>query len=200
MHQKNKKPIALRLMLAVILLLMCAIVMVGVTWARYQEEENSDLKYNTREPGVISLWSDYDPVTGKLTEGKSAWTFSDGAGTLNVYVSNGSSATEYSEEDQSVSIRLIGTLGISDAQVSILVSEDGIETRCTATAVPIQEGTPLYSTSGGGNTYIFRDDSGKELSWDLEGGALSVLEIQIDVWNLEAIENAALLQMQIVGK
>lgn len=200
MHQKNKRPIALRLMLAVILFLMCAVVMVGVTWARYQEEENSYLNYNTREPGTISLWSDYDPVTGELTGGKSTWTFSNGAGMLNIYVSNGSSMADYSEEDQSVSIRLIGTLGISDAQVSILVSEDGIETRCTATPVPIQEGTPLYSTSGGGNTYIFRDENGKELSWNLEGGALSVLEVQIDVWNLEAIENAALLQLQVVGK
>lgn len=200
MHQKNKRPIALRLMLAVILFLTCAVVMVGVTWARYQEEENSYLNYNTREPGTISLWSDYDPVTGELTGGKSTWTFSNGAGMLNIYVSNGSSMADYSEEDQSVSIRLIGTLGISDAQVSILVSEDGIETRCTATPVPIQEGTPLYSTSGGGNTYIFRDENGKELSWNLEGGALSVLEVQIDVWNLEAIENAALLQLQVVGK
>jgi hypothetical protein len=174
--------------------------MVGVTWARYQEEENSYLNYNTREPGTISLWSDYDPVTGELTGGKSTWTFSNGAGMLNIYVSNGSSMADYSEEDQSVSIRLIGTLGISDAQVSILVSKDGIETRCTATPVPIQEGTPLYSTSGGGNTYIFRDENGKELSWNLEGRALSVIEVQIDVWNLEAIENAALLQLQVVGK
>lgn len=201
MNQKKSKPIAVRrLMLAVTLLLLCAVVTVGVTWARYQEEENSYLKYNTREPGMILLWSDYDPLTGELTEGNRAWRFSNGTGELDIYVSNGTSTVEYSEEDQSVSIRLIGTLGISNAQVSILVSENGIATRCTATPVPIQEGTPLYSTFGSGNTYIFRDEDGKELSWNLEGGTLSVLGVLIDVQNLEKVEDAALLQLQVLGK
>lgn len=201
MNQKKSKPIAVwRLMLAVTLLLLCAVVAVGVTWARYQEEENSYLKYNTREPGAILLWSDYDPLTGELTEGNRAWRFSNGTGELDIYVSNGSSTIDYSEEDQSVSIRLIGTLGISDAQVSILVSENGIATRCTATPVPIQEGTPLYSTFGSGNTYIFRDEDGKELSWNLEGGTLSVLGVLINVQNLEKVEDAALLQLQVLGK
>lgn len=201
MNQKKSKPIAVRrLMLAVTLLLLCAVVTVEVTWARYQEEENSYLKYNTREPGMILLWSDYDPLTGELTEGNRAWRFSNGTGELDIYVSNGTSTVEYSEEDQSVSIRLIGTLGISNAQVSILVSENGIATRCTATPVPIQEGTPLYSTFGSGNTYIFRDEDGKELSWNLEGGTLSVLGVLIDVQNLEKVEDAALLQLQVLGK
>lgn len=201
MNQRKSKPIAVRrLMLAVTLLLLCAVVTVGVTWARYQEEENGYLKYNTREPGTILLWSDYDPLTGKLTEGNRAWRFSNGTGELDIYVSNGSSTVEYSEEDQSVSIRLIGTLGISNAQVSILVSENGIATRCTATPVPIQEGTPLYSTFGSGNTYIFRDEDGKELSWNLEGGTLSVLGVLIDVQNLEKVEDAALLQLQVLVK
>ena len=201
MNQKISKPIAVRrLMLAVTLLLLCAVVTVGVTWARYQEEENSYLEYNTREPGMILLWSDYDPLTGELTEGNRAWRFSNGTGELDIYVSNGTSTVEYSEEDQSVSIRLIGTLGISNAQVSIFVSENGVATRCTATPVPIQEGTPLYSTFGSGNTYIFRDEDGKELSWNLEGGTLSVLGVLIDVQNLEKVEDAALLQLQVLGK
>ena len=201
MNQKKSKPIAVRrLMLAVTLLLLCAVVTVGVTWARYQEEENSYLEYNTREPGMILLWSDYDPLTGELTEGNRAWRFSNGTGELDIYVSNGTSTVEYSEEDQSVSIRLIGTLGISNAQVSIFVSENGVATRCTATPVPIQEGTPLYSTFGSGNTYIFRDEDGKELSWNLEGGTLSVLGVLIDVQNLEKVEDAALLQLQVLGK
>ena len=201
MNQKKSKPIAVRrLMLAVTLLLLCAVVTVGVTWARYQEEENSYLEYNTREPGMILLWSDYDPLTGELTEGNRAWRFSNGTGELDIYVSNGTSTVEYSEEDQSVSIRLIGTLGISNAQVSIFVSENGVATRCTATPVPIQEGTPLYSTFGSGNTYIVRDEDGKELSWNLEGGTLSVLGVLIDVQNLEKVEDAALLQLQVLGK
>lgn len=201
MHQKNNKPFALRrLMLAVILLLMCVVVMVGVTWARYQEENNSELKYNTREPAAISLWSDYDSLTGELTAGDRTWMFSEGTGKLSIYISNGSSRTDYSKEDQSVSIRLIGTLGIKNAQVSILVSDGSSATAWTATPVQIKEGTPLYSTFGGGNTYIFQDEDGEELSWNLEGGALSVLAVQIDVWNLENIEDAALLQLQVVGK
>ena len=200
MNQKKSKPIAVwRLILAVTLLLMCAVVMVGVTWARYQEEENSYLKYNTRKPATISVWSDY---TDGILSGKDnvIWTTSGGKKTAYFYISNGTSVSDCADEDLSATIRLLVSLNAADAEVDLTVFDGGPTLMRTGVPVPIQKNTPLHDTFGGGNTYIFRTEDGKELSWDLEGGALSVLAVQINVRNLENIEDAALLQLQIVGK
>ena len=201
MHQRKKKQSALpKLMFTAGLLLMCMILMVGLTWARYQEEEINSLQYGVREPASVSLWSDYDEVTGTLTEGECSWTFSDGMGTLRFYISNNTAETDYSDEDVSVSIRLLGTLSITDAQVYLSVSDGSSTTTWAATPVQIKEGTPLFDTFGGGNAYVFQDENGSELCWTLKGGSLSVLSVQIDVLNLEQIKDAALLQLQVVGK
>lgn len=188
------------IMLLTLLLLMCVVLMVGVSWARYQEEETSYLQYGVRKPASVSLWAGYDEETGTLIEGNSTWTFYDGMGTLCFSISNGTSETEYSDTDLSVSIRLVGSLAITDAQV-FLSAFDGSSTReWIATPMQIQEGTPLFDTFGGGTVYVFLDENGSELEWNLEGGTLSVLSAQLDVLNLGEIHDAALLQLQVVGK
>lgn len=200
MYQKKNTQFARRLMLTVSLLLMCIILMVGVTWARYQAKKNSYLSYNTREPAAISLWSGYDEATGTLTEGNVTWTLSNGVGTAHFYISNGTSTMEYSDEDVSATIRLLASQRATNAQVVMYVSDGSSTTTWPATPVQIKEGTPLYDTFGGGNAYVFLEEDGSELSWKLEGGTLSVLSVQIDVRNLEQIDDAALLQLQVVGK
>ena len=201
MHRKNEKHAALsRLMLTGILLLLCISLTVGITWARYYGEETSSLGYTPREPSVLSLWSGYNPdgEDAVLTGWQElAWTFYKGNGMLSFYVSNGTSMMDYPDEDFSVSVRLLSSLNITGAQVSLSAGDDGFT--WTATPVKIEEGTPLFDAFGGGNVYVFLDEDGSELSWDLEGGNLSVLPVQLDVSNLEQ-EDAALLQLQVVGK
>ncbi len=199
MYQKKNTQFALRrLMLAVSLLLICVILVVGVTWARYQTEKNSYLEYKTRNPGAVSLCTAYNE-DGTLTEGNVTWTWSEGVGTAHFYISNGTSTTEYSNEDVSATIRLLGSLSATNATVEMTVSDGSSTTTwLSATPVQIKEGTPLYSTFGNGNTYVFLNEDGSELSWNLEGGTLSVLSVDIYV-DLGQIQDAALLQLQVVG-
>ena len=202
MYQRTNNRFALgRLMLTVILLLLCITLVIGATWARYYGEETSYLDYTPREPGTISLWPGYDAESAAPTGGEEeiAWVFSKGVGTLSFCISNSTCGEDYSDEDLNVSIRLLGSLSITDAQVSLSVTEGSSTTVWTATPVQIREGTPLFDTFGGGNAYVFLDEDGAELSWELEGGTLSVLPVQLDVWNLEQAEDAALLQLQVVG-
>jgi hypothetical protein len=176
------------------------ILVVGVTWARYQEEQTNYLKYGVRESVPVSLWADYHEATGTLIEGEPAWTFYEGTGTLCFYISNGTSETEYSDADMRVSIRLLGSLAATDAQVYLFASDGNVAAEWSATPMQIQSGTPLFDTFGSGTAYVFLDEDGSELEWNLEGGSLSVLSVQLDVWNLENISDAALLQLQVVGK
>lgn len=201
MHQKKNRPFALRrLVLTVSLLLLCIILAVGITWARYRAEEDSFLQYTTRDPGAVSLWAGYNELTGTLTAGEIPWTFSNGTGTAQFYISNGTSEADYSDEDLSAAIRLLVSLNAADAQVELSVSDGSSTATWGGTPVEIQEGTPLFTSFGGGTAYVFQNENGSELDWNLEGGALSVLSVQIEVSNLEQLDGAALLQVQVVGK
>ena len=199
-QKKNTTPAVRKLMLMALLFLLCVVVMVGVTFARYQEEDSSDLNYNTRKPGAVYLRSDY--TDGVLTGENIVWTSTpDGTRTAHFYIGNGISEADYSDEDLSVSIRLLASLSAAGAQVDLSVSDgSSVTTWKSATPVSIREGTPLHSTFGDGNTYIFYDDNGEELIWNLTGGAFSVLAVQVKVQNLKELEGAALLQLQVIGK
>ena len=58
----------------------------------------------------------------------------------------------------------------------------------------------MYQTFGAGQAYIFTDSSGNELSLSLQGGVYSSLSGYIEITGLKEIENAALLQLQVVGQ
>ena len=199
-HLTRKQLARSRLTLTAILLLLCIVLLVGTVWARYLEEKTDYLKYKTREPGVISIWPGYNAATGRLTEGDCVWSFMDGIGTLRFYLSNSTPEVNYSDEDLRVSIRLLGSLSARNAQVVMSISDGTSTMRLTASPVEIVNGTPLFDTFGSGNAYVFLDESGAEFEWDLEGGALSVLSVQIDVWNLDGIEDPALLQLQVLER
>lgn len=201
MHQNKNKLFTLRrLMLTASLLLLCVILAVGAAWARYRTEEDSFLQYTTRDPGGVSLWAGYNEFTGTLTAGDIPWTFSNGTGTAQFYLSNGTSETDYSEEDLRAGVRLLVSLNAADAQAELSVSDGDSTATWSGTPVEIQEGTPLFTSFGAGTVYVFQDEAGSELEWELQGGALSVLSLQIDISNLEQLDGAALLQVQVVGK
>ena len=198
MHLKKRQLVCSKMMFTVILLLLCIVLLIGATWARYQEEETTYFKYITREPGTISLWTGYNAETGQLIEGDCVWAFNNGSGSLRFYVSNSTSGSDYSEEELNVSIRLLGSLSATNAQVIMSVSDGYSTTRLVASPVQIVEGTPLFDTFGGGNAYVFLSENGSECEWTLKGGTLSVLSVEIDVLNLGGIEDPALLQLQIL--
>lgn len=193
MHQNKSMRFARhQLILAAILILVCVLLLVTATWARYRDDEVNYLGYAAKSPDSISVWAD----------GNSGWLFYDDSGYLSFHVSNDANGADYAADNQEVSIRLLASLSIAELEgESIELSvDDGTDvTTCTAVSIPITEGTELYKTFGAGRVYIFQDGEGKELSWTLEGGKLSTLSAQLEITGLSKPENAALLQLQVVG-
>jgi len=179
-------------MLTAVLLLVCMILLVGAAWARYRTEQFSYLNYGLREPDALSLWGYYNPATGQLS-GESSWEIADGAGTLDFYISNGT-LSDYAEKDKAVSIRLISSLTLQEIEVWLTVGNEEWE----AEVLTIRQGTDIHEKFGEGQVYIFKDVTGKELNWTLDGGALSVLPAQFYVTGLEEQESSiTLLQVQV---
>lgn len=188
-----------QLSLIALLLLACVVLLAGTALARYRTDEVSYLNYTAKTPDSVFLWSGYNEQTRTLSAGQSSWTSS---GTLDFYISNGT-VDAPAEETQRVSVRLLASLAAlenADAmEVHLYVTQGETVTEYVAEAVPIAEGTALYRSFGAGQTYIFRDESGAEASWTLEGGVLSVLSAQIIINGLEQPDDAALLQLQVTG-
>lgn len=187
-----------QLMLTAILLLACLSLLAAATWARYRTDEVWYLSYTTKPSDSVHLWSSYNEDTGKYSETQSSWVLSNGYGTLDFYVSNGTPEAP-TDEDQQVSIRLLASLAVLDYvdEVSLYVTEGGTTKVWSAESLQIEKGTALYQTFGDGQIYIFRDETGAEQSWMLNGGTLSVLPAQIEIQGLDQSQDMALLQLQI---
>ena len=189
---KEKKETAkYQLMLTVLLLLVCVISVVGAAWARYRSESYSYLSYTLRKPDNISLWGGYDSVTGEFSDERK-WQISGDEGTLDFYVSNGT-AESYAERDKKVSIRLFSSLNEHELQVWLTL--DGTEWK--AETQPIMPGTDLYKNFGPGEVHIFRDKTGAELNWELEGGDLSLLQGRFCVTGLPE-QNESTISFQVL--
>lgn len=187
---KSNRFVGYKLMLTAILLLVCVLLLVGATLARYQTNEFSYLGYAAQGKGSVSL----------QTNG--GWSFTGESGTLSFSVSNSTDEGGYAPADQSVSVRLLASLSIAElgGETVQLVIADGTGISVyTATPAAIAEGTALYKTFGAGRVYLFRDADGKELSWTLAGGTPSVLSAELRITGLQKPENPALLQLQVVG-
>ena len=180
-----------QLMLTAILLLVCVLLLVTATLARYRSDEVSYLGYAAKTPDSISVQAD------------GGWLFYEDSGYLTFSVGNDTNGIDYASNDQQVSIRLLASLAIAEQEgecVRLSVTDESGTRTCTAVSVPITEGTSLYKTFGAGRVYIFEDDQGNELNWTLRGGTFSELLAQLEITGLSKPENPALLQLQVVGK
>ena len=193
MHQNKSMRFARRqLMLAAILILVCVLLLVTATWARYRTDEVSYLGYAAKTPDSISVWAN-----------GGGWSFNEDSGYLSFYIGSDGNGTDGQANTQQVSIRLLASLSIAqlegeEVQLSVTVGTE--TTDCTAVSIPIREGTSLYKTFGAGRVYMFQDEQGKELSWTLDGEECSLLLGRLEITGLSKPENPALLQLQVVGK
>ena len=195
------------------LVLLCLMVSIGVTWARYRTEMDKSVYFQVRKPVAFYLGRiEYaEDETQKDAEGKfvrsdeGEWERDeDGNLKLKFAVANGTSQTDYEKRDQQVSIRFIGSLGVQSGEAPITLtltfpSEEDPEKPCQvkATAVRIDPESPMYTTYGDGWVFSFQEN-GEELTWMLEGGELTYVEMDVTM-DAEVIDTS-LLQLQVVTR
>lgn len=68
-----------------------------------------------------------------------------------------------------------------------------------ATAVRIAENSPLYTTFGDGWMFCFLNEEGAEITWLLDGGQLSYIDMTVILEN-GTLTNTSLLQLQVTGE
>lgn len=204
--------------LAVLLCVAFLVVSTGTTLARYRAEREKEIKFQVGVPeqiclGVVRTITE-EEATDDLLEGtvifdpeaKPEWGNLESTPQLTFAAANGVSETEYSQGDQRIRLRLIGTLGLwtgtETAAIYLhLPAEDGSNkvTKVQATVTQIVKDTALYHTHGDGWIYTFRDANGEELSWILPGGKLSYISMTITMEG-SAPSSPSLLKPQIIAE
>lgn len=173
MNRESDKSMYIVLYFIIAILCVSLFLIIGFTWARYQETEEGELKYTTKGSLALSLWKGIDS-DGDLVLGENIWEYENDEASLEFYIGNGGSVTNAADEDQEVTVRLMVGPGVSvdeSTQLALWIEGDMYE----GTLTEITESTPLFENFGSGWYYAFYDDEGKEFSWRLEGGKLSVL-------------------------
>ena len=209
-----------RHMLALALLLCAAALAAatGTAFARYQAERDVILEFKVRAPaqicmGTIQTVTAEDGTVTKSFDPNDELTWimvmEDELYQLDVTVGNGISGTSYSAKNQTIRLRLISSVGITeDTVISLLLppETEGAEAKEIIAAVtPIEEQTNLYTTNGAGYIYTFHEQKegtegpGEELTWTLPGGKLSYLTFSV-LMRGKLPEQISLLQPQVVAE
>ena len=196
--------------LAAVIVAGCLILSIGTTFARYRSDTEEAIIFEPRVPISVTV-SKLTESAALDTKSEIAWEKqTDGSMLLNFAVSNAiidaAGGTTYQEEDIRVRVRLIGTLAAwSEEQTGKVILTDGTMTKdkelkeFTADIMRIPENTSLYYSFGDGWVFRFLDGEGEELTWILEGGALSCVEMNITM-DASAFSGTSLLQLQIIGE
>lgn len=195
--------------LAAILLIASMLTAVGSTLARYRVETEESIWLSAQNPkkiclGQIRLAEDGET---RLFDGESCdgWKTMEDKAQLDFAVANGTSATDVSEEDQQIRIRLVGSPGVWDgmqtAEIQLLVPKKTDVTQYDtyqATATKINSQSPLHAQFGDGWVFTFHNKLGDELSWNLAGGQFSCHEMRL-VLEDSMLTDVAFLQLQVIG-
>ena len=168
-----------RICLLLLCLLLCIVLMTGVTFARYRQEF-APVSYTFQADsndmivlgGVVTqTWLE----SGQWPPVAQGWTTAGESALLEFSVSNGTPADGYARRDQIYTVQLIAGLGIGAPEnltVTLLYEEDAQPVQLTGVAEPIQEGSLIYKSCGDGWVYRFCDAAGNEIQFELSGGAL----------------------------
>lgn len=199
--------------LAGILAAGCMMLSVGTAYARYRVDREKWITFapETAAQAAIGTMEDgiYDPngTIGwqevLLTEGEGSEAVTRRAYRLELALSNYRDLDGYDKEDMQVRIRLVGSQDVwkSETGGTVVLTDgtlkaDGTPRELTAQITPIQEGTRLYYDFGMGWEFRFLDDSGQEVTWNLKGGELSCVPLQITI-DASALSGTSLLQLQV---
>lgn len=209
MNQRNKKhSLWYSLGLGVLLCIAVLVVSTGTAYARYRTERTKTVKFAVREREQIVLGTELHTVTSEeatdeLPEGtvvleaqeNLVWEDVDGTSRLTVVIGNGTSKYQYSQRDQQVQVRLLGTLGVWDGEkpveMKLTVEQAENTEELLAVSSSLEEGTALHYTFGDGWVYTFQSEEG-ELRWELPGGGFNTIRLSITMEGVTPNEAAAL--------
>lgn len=218
-NQKKNRTLWLAAALIPILILGCIVAATGGAFARYRADRRATIEFTVRPPDQVYLGMMVQGEEETLVFDPTAqgtWKTIDQTRQLEFTIANGIDAETCAKENQRISLRLIGTLGIWDGvdeTFKVILQlppeeeegEEATETtelkRIEATVTRIREGSPMYSTFGDGWVFAFfdgEDEARQELSWLLEGGTLDTLTLTL-ILEGAAEEEVSLLQLQISG-
>lgn len=202
--------------LGVLLCIAVLVVSTGTAFARYRTERNKSITIVPREQDQILMGVLHTVTEEEATDTLKAgdvilqqqpleWEDVDGNSRLTLAIANGTSASDCSERDQTVRLRVAASLpvwnGESPAEMNLTIqSEEDPETSESLLAVPIaiEEGTALYNSFGSGWVYIFQGEEG-ELTWLLPGGEFAPINMVLTIKGVTSAD-AVLLQTQVIGR
>lgn len=203
--------------LAAVLVAASLLLAIGTTWARYRTEVGQETNlFEARRPISVTLGK-LDDAGNFGAEDEILWEKqTDGKMLLNFAISNANADEDaekpYLEESLEVRVRLVGSLAAwSESETAKVILTDGTllksdfqtaepqEKEFTAEVMRIPEKTALYYSFGDGWVFRFLDEEGEELTWILEGGQLSCVEMNITI-DSAALAGTSLLQLQIIGE
>ena len=199
--------------LAAVLVLLCLIGTVGVSYARDRVDWNEGIFYTPQQPAQVYLGQMVAQENGQIlfdSQAVSSWTAVGKKQRLSFSVANGTSAENFAPMDQQVQLRLVGSLGIWDGQqtvnVTMYVPREAKPGEIppqydtfTGQANRIQPGSPLYKTFGDGWVFTFLNEEGEEASWFLEGETLSLVHMSIMIEGVE-LTDPSLFQLTVTGQ
>lgn len=204
MQQRSKNN---RLPVRIYLLLLCltlsSLLLVGVTFGRYQQEF-PPVSYPFIAEGRGSLvlggvvtqdWLD----SGKWPAVPTDWITDINTASLDFSISNGRSTTDFTQRNQTAIVRLVTGLGVGEPEnmaVKLTYYQDEQPVTFIGRAEKIHEGSLAYQHFGQGWVYRFYDAMGDEIVFTLTGGTLSYQNLTV---TLTGETDPVLCQLQIFG-
>lgn len=198
--------------LAAVLVMLSVILATGTALARYRTKYDKTIQFAADKPAGIYLGMVDAETESFDATATGTWEQAGDTMQLHFSVANGTDAEAFAEKTQIFRVRLIGSLGIGQEQAMpvIKLMESGIqddaeaapeEEGYTAEPVAIAEGSLLHSTFGGGWMYCFLDENGEELTWTLEGGVFSCVDLcAVLVLDENTSIDPSFLQLQVIGE
>ena len=176
------------LCLALLLLLGCAVLFGGITYARYQWEFTQASYFFTPENRIaLTVYGEHlsEQVvhSGNLPATSGAWKAAEGGAQLDFSVANGK-PDAFWQEDQQFAIRLAVGLTAEQAEnltVTLSYTDDnGDPVTVVAEPTAIAAGSFLHSSFGDGWIYEFTTQQ-SQLRFDLQGSAFDYRNFTITV-------------------
>lgn len=192
--------------------LLCGAALVsatGTAFARYQTTQRKEATFQVRPPVQVQMGSltlnsgegEENTETFDTTAQPTWQQQTDGTWQLTLTVANGTSEEDHATADQTVKLRVIGSAGAGNAQMTIHCSAEEDTVTYSSQVTQITSESTLYTTNGAGWLYTFVTGEGKERTeafWTLSGKKFTYLTFTITMEG-ENLTADSLLQPQIVG-
>ena len=217
-QQRNNRRAAriygLQLLLLLFLCIGCVAVATGTTYARYRSEGGDDMLFEVREPDQLELGTiqeekfvPHDPLD------QLQWTIDEtnGIASLTFTIANGSDEKNFSMKEQSVKLRMLGTLNLAvigtPPELTVTygsekLNGEAVEKTAVGEVSYLVKGTALHHSYGDSLLYTFYETTAEgkdEVTWELPGGELSYVTLTIKMTG-DISEKSGLLQPVIVAE